>query len=161
MSLTLKEAANEVGLSKPAILKAIQKGRISAEKDRNGHWQIEPVELFRVYPKDNQVSKVNDNELTTGNTKVSSSLQVEVEVLREKSKLQTERIEELRDERDKWQEQANKLLLTYETDKKTALEQEIKTKGQGSDNKALLWLLPLLTALFVTLIGFSVYVFAS
>ncbi len=49
MSLSAKEAANLVGLSKTAILKSIRSGKISAEKDVNGEWQIEPVELFRVY----------------------------------------------------------------------------------------------------------------
>src|SRR5215207_2896706 len=47
---TLKEAAEAVGMGKPAILKAIQKGRISAKKDDHGQWWIDPAELHRVYP---------------------------------------------------------------------------------------------------------------
>jgi hypothetical protein len=30
-------------------MKAIHQGKLSAQKDLNGQWQIEPVELFRVY----------------------------------------------------------------------------------------------------------------
>ena len=144
MTLTLKQAAEETGLSKPAILKSIKKGRISAQKDDNGHWQIEPVELFRVYPKANQVNKVNDNQLTTGNNKVNSDLQDEIEVLREKSKMQKERIEELSEERNNWKEQANKLLLTYESDKQAQQNKESEAVKDDS-GKVLLWLMPLLT----------------
>src|SRR5690606_19941946 len=49
MALTAKEAAEQVGLSKAAILKAIRTGKISAQKDYNGEWRIEPSELFRRY----------------------------------------------------------------------------------------------------------------
>jgi hypothetical protein len=47
---SLKQAADAVGRGKPAILKAINSGRISAKKDDNGQWQIDPAELHRVYP---------------------------------------------------------------------------------------------------------------
>ena len=48
--LTLAEAAKETGLTKPAILKAIQKGRVSATKDDKGQWLIDPAELFQFIP---------------------------------------------------------------------------------------------------------------
>jgi hypothetical protein len=50
MGLSAKEAGELVGLSRAGILKAIKTGRISAAKDINGQWSVEPVELFRVYP---------------------------------------------------------------------------------------------------------------
>ena len=46
---SLKEAAESVWLGKPSILKAIQKGRISAKKNELGQWEIDPSELHRVY----------------------------------------------------------------------------------------------------------------
>lgn len=46
---SLKEAADAVGRGKPAILKAIQKGVISAQKSPLGQWEIDPAELHRVY----------------------------------------------------------------------------------------------------------------
>ena len=50
-SLSLLEAATQVGRSKPTILRAIQAGKISASRDEHtGEWRIEPAELFRVYP---------------------------------------------------------------------------------------------------------------
>jgi hypothetical protein len=49
VSISAKEAAELVGLSKGAIINSIKSGKISAEKDLNGQWQLEAVELFRVY----------------------------------------------------------------------------------------------------------------
>jgi len=49
MCLSAKEAAAQVGMSRQGIMKAIHQGKISAQKDLNGQWAIEPVELFRVY----------------------------------------------------------------------------------------------------------------
>ena len=47
---TLATAAAAVGRNKNAILRAINAGKISAAKDKNDGWQIEPSELYRVYP---------------------------------------------------------------------------------------------------------------
>jgi predicted RNase H-like nuclease (RuvC/YqgF family) len=49
MAYSLKQAAVASGKSKPTILRAIQSGKISAEKDKDGEWQIEPSELHRVF----------------------------------------------------------------------------------------------------------------
>ena len=48
--LTLNQAAREAGRSKATLLKAIRGGRLSAPKDELGRYQIDPAELFRVYP---------------------------------------------------------------------------------------------------------------
>jgi hypothetical protein len=64
--LTLTEAAKAVGLSRPAIFKAIKSGRLSATMNNAGHHQIDPAELFRVYKPVNTevsqpVSKINED----------------------------------------------------------------------------------------------------
>lgn len=52
MALTLGEAAKAVGKSKPTVLKLINDGKLAAVRGEDGRtWQIEPAELFRVYPK--------------------------------------------------------------------------------------------------------------
>lgn len=48
-SLSLRTAGAAVGLNKTTILRAIQKGTISAKKNDHNEWMIEPAELFRVY----------------------------------------------------------------------------------------------------------------
>lgn len=49
MSLSAKQASEMVGLTRNGIIKAIKEGRISGEKNEKGEWQVEPVELLRVY----------------------------------------------------------------------------------------------------------------
>jgi hypothetical protein len=65
MSFSLKQAAAASGKSKPTILRAIQAGKISAEKDEQGEWQIDPAELHRVYepvPERNGANEVDWND---------------------------------------------------------------------------------------------------
>lgn len=50
MSYTLGEAAKATGKSKPTIQRAIKSGKISAIKNINGSYSIDPSELHRVYP---------------------------------------------------------------------------------------------------------------
>lgn len=50
MSWSVSRAARETGLSKSTISRAIKSGRISAAKQYDGSYLIEPAELFRVYP---------------------------------------------------------------------------------------------------------------
>ena len=47
---TLGEAAKQAGISKPTLSKAIKEGRLSAEKQPDGSYRIQPAELFMVYP---------------------------------------------------------------------------------------------------------------
>ena len=47
---TLGQAARATGKSKAAISRAIASGRISAARDANGRYAIDPSELHRVYP---------------------------------------------------------------------------------------------------------------
>ena len=51
MKLTLGRAAKAAGISKPSLSAAIKKGRLSALKNESGVYEIDPAELFRVYPK--------------------------------------------------------------------------------------------------------------
>jgi hypothetical protein len=49
MGISAKESAERVGMTKAGIMKAIRTGKLSATKNVHGEWEIEPVELFRVY----------------------------------------------------------------------------------------------------------------
>ena len=64
MVYTLGEAAKATGKSKAAISRAIKNHRISATKQDDGSFKIDPAELHRVYPpasaeQDNQPLTVN------------------------------------------------------------------------------------------------------
>jgi len=47
--LTLGQASRETGVHKSTISRAIQDGRLSANHNEHGHYQIDPAELFRVF----------------------------------------------------------------------------------------------------------------
>lgn len=99
---SLKQAADAVGRGKPAILKAIKSGRISAKKDDNGQWQIDPAELHRVYPV---TTTANGSDTATGERqetpKETGDVGAEVAVLRERLAEKDELIADLRTERDR------------------------------------------------------------
>ena len=54
--LSLREASFKVCKSKSTILRAIQSGRLIAEKNDNGGYNIDEIELYRTYPEVNNVS---------------------------------------------------------------------------------------------------------
>ena len=106
----MTEAASRTGKARQTIHKAIRQGRLSAQKDINGEWKIDPAELFRVYPP---VSDVNSNQVTkqdTGLQQISDGLQHEIDLLRERLKDKDALIDELREDRNHWRQQATALL---------------------------------------------------
>ena len=112
MVYTLKQAAEAAGKGKPAILKAIKNGRVSANKNDKGQWEIDPAELHRVYPPVPGTSsgkQESERQETPNNTR---ELELEVKHLNEKVAM-------LERERDAWQKQADRvtLLLTDQSKK--------------------------------------------
>jgi hypothetical protein len=100
MFYSLKQAAKATGKTKPTILRAIKASKISAQKDVHGQWQIDPAELHRVYkPADEP-----ERETVTDN----NALEREVVLLREV-------IADLREDRDRWRIQAERLALSKPT----------------------------------------------
>lgn len=82
---TLGEAAKVAGVSKPTLSKAINVGRLSAEKQSDGSYRIQPAELFRVYPpetSENRLTDVTFDDRLTG--KGNSLISEEVSRLRER-----------------------------------------------------------------------------
>src|SRR5512132_1526806 len=69
MGYTLGTAAKATGRSRTSILRAIEKGKISAEKNVHGEWDIEPSELHRVYPaRETGSGSGNSTDATVANT---------------------------------------------------------------------------------------------
>ena len=116
MSYTLGEAAKAVGKSKTTLHRAIKSGTISAQKTSGGSYSIDPAELHRVFPA---VPPVTGTESLLGNSTEHQSntletlrLQLEIqekERQRERDLLQ-ETIADLREDRDRWRQQATALL---------------------------------------------------
>lgn len=79
MMLTVKQAADATGKSKPTIMRAIQSGTISAAKDAHGVWKLDAAELDRVGFV--SVSGIRLNEPPHRNNSASDTT-TEVELLR-------------------------------------------------------------------------------
>jgi hypothetical protein len=47
---SLATAAAAAGINKSTVFRAIKGGRISAQRDETGQWQIDPAEFHRVFP---------------------------------------------------------------------------------------------------------------
>jgi hypothetical protein len=78
-------------VSKPTLSKAISSGRLSAEKQADGSYRIQPAELFRVYPPEsrgNRFDRSDGGERETGSADWLADS--EVALLRERLALLTE-----------------------------------------------------------------------
>jgi hypothetical protein len=109
MAISLAEAATATGVNRSTIYRAWKAGRISASKTDTGQIEVDPAELFRVFPpvapqqgaqgethQHAQVSDAHENALQV------SALEVEVKLLREM-------LDTMREDRDAWREQAGKI----------------------------------------------------
>ena len=67
MTYTIGEAAKATGLTKPTLSKAIKNGKLSAVRNENGSYTIDPAELHRVFPpaSSNQQKECNSLRLET------------------------------------------------------------------------------------------------
>lgn len=79
MSYTLGEAAKATGKSKPTIQRAIKNSIISASRNEDGSYSIDPAELHRVFPP---VSCTSNKEQVVKQS-VPPALQSEIELLRQ------------------------------------------------------------------------------
>jgi hypothetical protein len=91
MSYTLGDAARATGKAKPTIAKAIATGRVSAERNEDGSYRIDPAELHRVYP---MIGSVEGNGLQKDTPTAATGLRGEVDLWRA---LATEREATIRD----------------------------------------------------------------
>lgn len=105
--LTLGQAAKEAGVSKSTVSKALKSGRLSFVSKASAGYEIDPAELFRVFPKKPQETVASEQLVTPPETGTEDRR--EVELLREQ-------LEDLRKDRDAWREQAQRLALPAPND---------------------------------------------
>lgn len=113
MVYTLGEAAKATGKSKATISKAIKSGRISAVKDETGTFRIDPAELHRVYTPTVSHEQEETSSAPTGNTTndgLIRELQARLDAAHERLADKETVISDLREDRDKWRQQATALL---------------------------------------------------
>ena len=120
MKYTIGQAAKATGRSKSLISKSIKDGKISATRagtTPTSPMEIDASELFRVYSPVNTKKNEQEHTKKTLETPRGSS---EIIELRVKLNAAQERIEDLKEDRDQWRLQANRLLASPATQAKEA-----------------------------------------
>ena len=113
MVYTLGEAAKATGKSKATISKAIKSGRVSARKDETGTFHIDPSELHRVYPPTVYSEQKETPANPAENANIDGTireLQARLEAAHERLSDKEAVIADLREDRDRWRQQASALL---------------------------------------------------
>lgn len=113
--LTLGQAAKEIGVSKPTLSKAISTGKLSATRREDQSFAIDPAELMRYH----EANKHRFQPATVPALRPETDDNaVEVIELRARADLAEQRLSDLkaqlvdmREQRDKWQDQAQRLAL--------------------------------------------------
>lgn len=107
--LSAKEAAAAVGMTKAGIIRAIHTGKLSATRNTNGQFEIDPAELFRVYDPvattDNSIPEIDDN----ASVEQLESFRQQVSMLERIVRDKDETIEDLRQRLDQSQTQVTQL----------------------------------------------------
>lgn len=107
MQLTLGQVARELGMNKATLSRYIKQGKVSAKKQEDGSYRIDPSEIDRLRATITVTHEIKHHE-----TAIETHLLREL--LAEKDKVLTEKdrtIANLMQERDEWREQCKKQLL--------------------------------------------------
>jgi hypothetical protein len=105
-ALTLAQAAEATGLNRSTLLRAIKKGRISGQLDDHGAWFVEPVELHRAFPPAQAAA-----EAVPQHAHADAEVRIRLAVAEERLGELKAALADMRDQRDSWQSQAERLLL--------------------------------------------------
>jgi excisionase family DNA binding protein len=111
MSYSLSEAATACGVYKSTILRSIKAGRLTGTKDALGQWRIEPAELHRVYAPA-QRNGAESNGARPGATAALVEVHHRAELAEQRLAMLALVLDDLRVQRDKWQQQAERLAIT-------------------------------------------------
>ena len=134
MAFTLGTASQATGCAKSTILRAIKAGRISATRDDLGQWQIDPSELFRVFP----ALAVPGATPAQPQTERDATTDVLVAELRQVITDLRRGQEDLRQERDRWREALEREQVAHASTQRlllpppaTPAEQDAPPTGEG------------------------------
>ncbi len=148
MGLTASEAAREVGKSLPTITKAIQSGKLSAVGPKGGPYSIEPVELFRVWPRVadrvEETSKLRPEETPSNPNLLQGEVELLEERLRSAQALNERLVDEVQDLRTRLDAEAEErrrltVLLTFQPEKPTSTSEPAPAPVLQAQPRRLSW----------------------
>jgi hypothetical protein len=148
MKFSLGQAAKETGLDKSTISRAIKSGRLSAQrKDGGGGYEIDPAELFRVFPpvSKEQAPISSPSNASTDMLLENRELRIKLEAAEARIRDKDEEVYDLRRRLDLEGEERRKLtmmLLAYhpqeqprENDKSQAVDSQHQPAQQPSEHR--------------------------
>jgi hypothetical protein len=103
--LSLSEAATAAGIAKSTVWRAVKTGRVSATRTPLGIYQVDPAELFRVFPAMPKAVEMKQ-PAPAMETGLVPALEAQISALKEVSGLLKEQLEDTRKDRDAWRTQA-------------------------------------------------------
>jgi hypothetical protein len=104
MKYSAGQAAKATGKSIPTITRAIKSGKISASRKSGGGYEIDPAELHRLFD-----AVTPDSDVTV--TELGRETPIAPNVLQDKVKMLEEALADVRDDRDHWRQQAERLAM--------------------------------------------------
>jgi excisionase family DNA binding protein len=117
---TLGTAAKAIGVSKSSVYRAIKSGRLSATRTDAGDYAIDESELFRF--RDSHVPvKRTDTPPERPETPETAALQAEITGLKQVAELMRAQLQDVREDRDRWRDQAERLAIAPPAPKPTAV----------------------------------------
>lgn len=144
--LSMTKAASFAGVNRSTIQRQIKAGKLSAQRDDNNQWRIDPAELSRVYPDAGKKEPVANDDATQRQTDASqhsatpeskeiiATLRTMVETLERNNRREVEHlsetIEDLRDRLDKEAAQS-RVLTAMLTDQREQKEETPEPKRGG------------------------------
>lgn len=126
-TLSLATAAKAVNRTKPTLLNAIAKGRLSAKKNDKGQWLIDAAELFRAYdPVDSSTVK-KTVELNDVNQK---DLTADIRVLEVEKRALLDKVVALESHLEREQKEKDKLLTVVDTQTRLLTHEQEKSQQE-------------------------------
>lgn len=111
------QAAKQAGVSKATIHRAIKAGKLSANRQEDGSYMIDPAELCRVFETVRPVSmKQSETPIETAETAVAremalATLNAELAGAKALQAMLERQLEDMKIDRDAWRSQAERLAL--------------------------------------------------
>ena len=127
---TLGQAAKATGKTKTTISNAIKKGRISAEKNDLGHYQIEVSELHRVFEPKKSRPSIDSQKVTAQDPIIDPEKILENKYVQDLLQAKEETLQQVKAERDRIYG-----LITNQSDQATREIEALRAKVEAEQEK--------------------------
>ncbi len=137
-----QRAAVLTGKSKSTVQRAMNSGKLSFELDQNGRRTIDVSELERVFgikQKEQPAEKIETPPQSAVQAFEKEKMAIEIKMLKQQVDTANEIIDDLKDQRDKWERQASQVLITSQYSQKQAeeLRAQIKEREERARQRRL------------------------